>query len=82
MEDYLNPCSINFRGVNIVRANGRAFKSRRSLSPVIRKSAPDSRQHSSSILSDGSLQTEIFFRGWTTIVFVTKVAKPEINAFS
>jgi len=56
--------------------------SRRSLSLLIKISAFDSKQHSRSMLSAGSLQMDSFVRGLTTIVLVTKAANPEINAFN
>ena len=82
LHPYLLSSSKNFLGVNILRSNGRTLMSRRSLSLLTRISAFDSKQHSRSILSVASLQMDSFVRGWTTMVLVTKVANPEINAFN
>ena len=69
-------------GVIIFSLKGRLFISRRSLSPVIRMSAPASRQHSRTKLSSGSRQIDNLFLGETTRALDTKAAIPAINALN
>lgn len=70
------------RGETILNFEISVFKlvlsiSRRSLSPVIRKSALAAAQHSRSILSSLSLQIDNLFFGVTTLALITNEAIPE-----
>src|SRR3989344_1714269 len=78
--DY--PSSRNLRGSTILKLNGKSAISRRSASPVTRKSAFASMQHSSNISSFGSLQSKIFLFGFTISAFDTTAAIPEIKALN
>jgi len=73
---------MNLLDDKILNLEGSLPMAKRSLSPVIRKFAFASRQHSSSMLSSGSLQIDKLFAGWTSFALEIKAAMPEISAFN